>query len=380
MSSRNSDLSVPSDLAEEGTRLLRICNACRYCEGYCAVFPALERRFTFTEQDLNYLANLCHDCGECYYACQYAPPHEFALNLPKTLAQVRRETYQKYAWPGVLAGLFRRTGLALVLSAGVIPALFVLLTLLFTEPAVMFSAHSVAEGSFYQVISHTVMTASFSMVGLYVLAALGMGLKSFWRETGEPWSAFLNPGAFGQALSEALRLRYLDGAGEGCAYPGDLPSQARRWFHHLTFYGFLLTFAATTLAAIYHNLLGLEAPYPFLSAPVILGTAGGVGLLLGPIGLLWLKRNRNQELSDPGQSSLDVTFLALLFLISLTGFLLLVFRETAAMGILLAVHLGLVLGLFVTMPYGKFVHGIYRFAALVRNAVEKQREQKSSAK
>ena len=380
MSSRNSDLSVPAVLSEEKTRLLRICNACRYCEGYCAVFPALERRFTFSEQDLNYLANLCHDCGECYYACQYAPPHEFALNLPKTLAAVRKETYQKYAWPGVLAGLFRRTGLALVLSAGVIPALFVLLTLLFTEPAVMFSAHSVAEGSFYQVISHTVMTASFSMVGLYVLAALGMGLKSFWRETGEPWSAFLNPGVFGQALSEALRLRYLDGAGEGCAYPGDLPSQARRWFHHLTFYGFLLTFAATTLAAIYHNLLGLEAPYPFLSAPVILGTAGGVGLLLGPIGLLWLKRNRNQELSDPGQSSLDVTFLALLFLISLTGFLLLVFRETAAMGIMLAAHLGLVLGLFVTMPYGKFVHGFYRFAALVRNAVEKQREQKSSAK
>src|SRR3990172_8761256 len=153
MSSRNSDLSVPAVLSEEKTRLLRICNACRYCEGYCAVFPALERRFTFTEQDLNYLANLCHDCGECYYACQYAPPHEFALNLPKTLAQVRRETYQKYAWPGVLAGLFRRTGLALVLSAGIIPALFVLLTVLFTGPDVFFSAHTVTEGSFYRVIS-----------------------------------------------------------------------------------------------------------------------------------------------------------------------------------------------------------------------------------
>jgi len=99
-----------------------------------------------------------------------------------------------------------------------------------------------------------------------------------------------------------------------------------------------------------------------------------VGLLIGPIGLLWLKRNRNQELSDQKQTGLDITFLALLFLISLTGFLLLVFRETAAMGIVLAVHLGLVLGLFVTMPYGKFVHGIYRFAALVRNAVEKRKE------
>jgi citrate/tricarballylate utilization protein len=359
-------------LAEEGNRLLRICNACRYCEGFCAVFPALERRFSFTEQDVNYLANLCHDCGECYYACQYAPPHEFALNLPRTFAAVRKETYQKYAWPGVLAGLFRRTGLALVLSAVAVPAVFVLLTILFTEPSVFFAAHTVAEGSFYQVIPHNVMTWSFGMVGLFVLVALGLGLRNCWRESGEPWGAFLKPNVLGQAFSEVLRLRYLDGGGDGCAYPGDLPSQARRWFHHLTFYGFLLTFAATTVAAVYHNVLGYEAPYPFLSAPVILGTLGGVGLLIGPLGLLWLKRKRNQELSDPGQSGLDVTFLALLFLISLTGFWLLLFRETAAMGMILATHLGLVLGLFVTMPYGKFVHALYRFAALVRNGAEKR--------
>jgi len=40
------------------------------------------------------------------------------------------------------------------------------------------------------------------------------------------------------------------------------------------------------------------------------------------------------------------------------------------MGTLLAVHLGCVLALFVVMPYSKFVHGIYRGAALLRNAVE----------
>jgi citrate/tricarballylate utilization protein len=44
------------------------------------------------------------------------------------------------------------------------------------------------------------------------------------------------------------------------------------------------------------------------------------------------------------------------------------------MGTLLAVHLGFVLGLFVTLPYGKFVHGIYRYAALVRNAIEQARD------
>jgi citrate/tricarballylate utilization protein len=61
----------------------------------------------------------------------------------------------------------------------------------------------------------------------------------------------------------------------------------------------------------------------------------------------------------------------MLFLTSFTGLALLVLRETAAMGVLLALHLGVVFGFFITMPYGKFMHGIYRFAALVRYAKER---------
>jgi citrate/tricarballylate utilization protein len=61
----------------------------------------------------------------------------------------------------------------------------------------------------------------------------------------------------------------------------------------------------------------------------------------------------------------------MLFLTSLTGLALLVLRDTGAMGILLALHLGVVFGLFITMPYGKFVHGLYRFAALMKYARER---------
>jgi citrate/tricarballylate utilization protein len=91
--------AIPAAMVEEGQRMASICNACRYCEGFCAVFPALERRLSFAEGDLTYLANLCHNCGSCYYACQYAPPHEFQLNFPKMLAEIRGESYKKYAWP-----------------------------------------------------------------------------------------------------------------------------------------------------------------------------------------------------------------------------------------------------------------------------------------
>lgn len=46
---------------------------------------------------------------------------------------------------------------------------------------------------------------------------------------------------------------------------------------------------------LYHNVFGWEAPYPFLSVPVPLGSVGGVGLLIGPLGLLWLKAVRDRD-------------------------------------------------------------------------------------
>ena len=68
----------------------------------------------------------------------------------------------------------------------------------------------------------------------------------------------------------------------------------------------------------------------------------------------------------------------MLFLTSLTGFLLLMLRGTGAMGLLLAVHLGVVLALFLSLPYGKFVHGLYRFAALMKYAGERRAARSSS--
>lgn len=55
-----------------------------------------------------------------------------------------------------------------------------------------------------------------------------------------------------------------------------------------------------------------------------------------------------------------------------SGLALLALRDTAAIAILLAVHLGVVMAFFLTMPYGKFAHGIFRSAALLKHAIEKR--------
>ena len=83
----------------EASRQLTICNACRYCEGYCAVFPALERLSVITPGDVTHLADLCHDCRDCYTACMYAPPHEFAVDPPRILSAVRLASYDRYLPP-----------------------------------------------------------------------------------------------------------------------------------------------------------------------------------------------------------------------------------------------------------------------------------------
>ncbi len=354
-----------ADPTQEAARILGICNACRYCEGYCAVFPAMELRTSFTEADVSYLANLCHQCAECYYACQYAPPHEFAVNVPRTLAEARLQSYRRYAWPVRFAKAFGR-------NESVVATIVLVCVILAVGAALMVPGADRVVGDFYRVVPHAVMAGLFGAVALFVVLALLIGVIRFWKE-GAASSTHAAAPEFAHALHDVVLLKYLDNGGSGCTYPRNTDSQMRRWFHHLTFYGFFLCFAATSVAAVYHYGFGWLAPYDYFSVPVVLGTLGGIGLLIGPAGLYWLKQQRDPAIADSKQDGMDVSFLALLFLTSVTGLMLLALRQTVAMGALLLIHLGFVLALFLTMPYGKFVHGLYRFAALVRYASERSR-------
>jgi len=95
-------------------------------------------------------------------------------------------------------------------------------------------------------------------------------------------------------------------------------------------------------------------------------------LLAGPAGLCWLNVKRHPQHGDSAQKPMDRGFIALLLLTSASGLALLMLRDTSMMALLLAIHLGIVMALFLTLPYGKFAHGIYRSAALLKWAVEKR--------
>ena len=360
------EAEVPETAAMlEARRAMEVCNACRYCEGFCAVFPAMEMRRDFASGDLNYLANLCHSCKGCYYACQYAPPHEFGINVPRVLAEVRAESYAAYAWPTPLARLYGRNGLVMSLAMAGGVALVLLLTMALQRASVLYAPQPVVPGKgFYNVIPYGAMVWTASGAFLFSLAAMAIGFGRFWGDTGGKAAELLRARSLMQAFRDAATLRYLGGGGHGCNDRDEGFSSSRRHFHHAMAYGFLLCLASTSVATVYDHLLAT-------SLPVVLGTVGGIGLLVGCSGLFWLKLAGDQEPQARKLLGADAGLLLLLLMVGFTGLLLLAVRATGAMGITLAVHLGFVLALFVTMPYSKFVHSIYRTGALIRHAIER---------
>lgn len=361
------------DLFAEANRQLIICNACRYCEGLCPVFPAMEIRKTFTPQDIRYLANLCHDCRACEQACMFTPPHEFGITFPKIMSEVRMESYEHWSWPAFLAKSFSTTSKGVIL--GLLAMLAVIITAFVMIPrSTLFAVHT-EQNSIYHIVPYVVMIVPAIFLVFYGGCIWLQGSVRFWSEGDESDLLKNSPKGIGpviKALWASAIARYLGGGGAGCSYPTAKPSQARRLFHQMTVYGFLCDLISTTLAFIYQDLLHIDPPYALTSLPVLFGVVGGILLVIGVTGLIYFKVVSDKKQSADNAYSLDYAFLIFLLLCAATGLLLLILRDSSMMGTMLILHLATVAGLFITAPYGKFVHFVYRIFALIRYMVESQ--------
>jgi citrate/tricarballylate utilization protein len=370
------------NLFEDARRQLTVCNSCRYCEGYCAVFPALERLNHVTDGNAVFLANLCHDCRACYQACPYTPPHELKINIPAVLSEVRSTTYSGYAWPRRLAGLAARAGVSTVALA-VLGVLLSLAAIAGTGGLTRFWSADSGAGSFYRVIPYLILAASGMAASVYIVVVMAVGSIRFWKDVGGSRSEASDRGAWMAALRDVATMVNLKGGGSDCYQPSPLePSDARRMLHQAVLYGFALAFVSTALAALYQDILGWEPPYPFWSAPVITGSIGGALMAIGCTGLLWLKAQslkNARALISRQMASMDNAFIVVLDVAAITGMLTLVFRGTGAMAAMLTLHLASLVALYATAPYGKFVHSVYRFLALLKNRAEQRREHQQSA-
>lgn len=347
-----------TELIQEGRRQREICNACRYCEGFCSVFPAMTRQKAFADGDITHLANLCHNCRGCYYSCQYTEPHEFALNLPAALAEVRQDSWERHAWPKPLAKVFHEKGVAISgFFVACLLAIFWVLSALRPEDG----------AGFYALLSHGVMVAIFAPAFLLPLASVAFGLRSYRREVGGQRLRMADLIAAGKS---AAVLKKLDGGqGQGCNFEHeDRYSDTRRRLHQATMYGFLLCFGATSSATVLHYLFGIEAPYDLVSLPKLLGVPGGILLCIGTLGLAVLKTRADASLGSRRVWGGEMAFVLLLFLVSLTGLILYGATDSGIVPPLFMLHLSSVLTFFLLLPFTKMVHGFYRFAALAAEA------------
>ena len=186
--------------------------------------------------------------------------------------------------------------------------------------------------------------------------------------------------SYRKAIVSALTLNNLNGGhGSGCYESGESPSLWKRRYHHLVLGGFMLCFAATTVGTVYHYGLNLAAPYGWMTLPKLLGLSGGVMLLIGCAGLYLVHRQTDPRmLVEDNGYGLSLTLL--LFLTSATGLGLPMVKGTSALGVLLAVHLGCVLALFINLAFGKFTHGFFRLLALIADEHAKCENQATGKK
>ena len=342
---------------EEAKRQLAVCNACRYCEGFCAAFKAMTRYRAFDTETVVHMSNLCHNCQACYHSCQFTEPHEFGLNLPRALAVVRVDSWESHVPFPRVSKLFQSSPLVSLASVLVVATMFWLIA----------GIPWLSSDTFYDLISHNALVWIFSPLFLAPLVIVFCGLARYWRTVnGEriTWKQVL------ESLRSAATMKNLDGgAGQGCNYEKeDRYSQVRRWAHQATMYGFLLCFAATSTATVMHYGFDIVAPYPFLSLPKLLGVSGGVLLTLGTSKLIYLKTKASSLLEAPGRRASDYGFITLLWFVSTSGLLLYWLGDTDLAGSMLILHLAGIVCLFVSIPFSKMVHGFFRMAALIREA------------
>lgn len=360
------DRPARGELFAEAERQLKVCNSCRYCEGYCPVWTGLELRTTLAAGDVLHLANLCHDCRDCYSACMYVEPHEFALNPPRLFAELRQATYRDFLWRPRWAARLPRIAL-LAITALLAVACVTALAATTGNATALTSAGS---GSPYALIPHLALVALMAAPVAFGLAVLIRGLARYWAATHATAGDLTDVRAWAATLAQSATLAHMDGGGQGCDYVGDQPGTRRRWAHHLIAYGFGLCLVATTSAAAVEQFTGRLPPYPLLSVPVATGTLGGLMLAVGAAVLLCLERRADPAQGTPAMRLANTAMLADLAVVALTGLATLAARRSDAFGALLAVHLAAVLATFAVFPYSKFVHWPFRMLAIYKHNLE----------
>jgi quinone-modifying oxidoreductase subunit QmoC len=192
----------------------------------------------------------------------------------------------------------------------------------------------------------------------WVTLAAAVGGMRFWKKMGE---GTVRKGSFLANLWPVV----LDILGHK-TFGSCEKVATRRWAHLALFWGFVgaAVTSALLIWAIY--IAGMEMPLPLGNPIKLLGNLSAVLLVVGGV-LLFVSRFATHR-SLIKTSAFDFFFLGVVALVIATGVIVEAARfvmPANAAAFIYTVHLGVVLTLFLTFPYSKFAHMLYRTLALV---------------
>ncbi|MEM3714077.1 MAG: hypothetical protein QXF82_03930 [Nitrososphaeria archaeon] len=347
-------LQQEKDIIAEAARQLTICNACRYCEGYCDVWDAIEIRREFSPHDVLHLANLCHDCRDCFYACPYIPPHEFAINIPKIMKESRMISYKQFVFPKAFRWILDRFAQT-----------YFILTFLIFLALMTYVVFLHGATIFYK--SYLPMQLLFPPY-IFLLLEYSMYAYVFilWYIEGSKYWKYISKGAkveiksVFKALGDVFLHKNFRGGGTGCAYPYDKGNYFRLVAHALVMFGFIIDWVGILF-------------YPFVSLSfILLYLLGSLMMFAGSVTLLIMSGLADKNVDTEGISSFSGAFL----LLSVSGILFFLFLPTPTWTIFFLIRVSSVGSIFLLAPFSKFIHPIFRFLSLVWNRQEWAMQQK----
>jgi quinone-modifying oxidoreductase subunit QmoC len=292
---------------------------------------------------------LCHQCNDCSAHCpRDARPGD-------VIQIVRSLVVEGLAYPRALGRLVANARTTWPILFGV-PLLFWLALLGVSgllQPPADFHAYE-------QIVPHAMLYAVFfPMTGLVALAAFISG-RRYWQAMGAaaPRSRSFPSGLWATTVDISTHRRFGD-----CG-----TARFRRLGHLLLFWGFVGAAVTSALLIVAIYIQGYEMPLPLLHPYKLLGNISAVALVVGA-GILVVARFTDRDRAGTS-TAFDAFFTTVVALVIVTGVLVELVRLVApgvpaAAVALYVCHLGVVTTLFVTFPYSKFAHMLYRTLAMV---------------
>ncbi len=373
------DHNLYPELQRFGATDISACYNCGVCTAICplsvdgASFPRRMSRYAQLGLREKLLSSpelwSCYGCSECTESCPTrADPASF-------MAAARRYAVASYD----------RTHLAYLLATSRLFAGVFVVALVGLLAAFMYSVHRPVDGTtlaFFEFVPNDVVhnMGIVAMAVMGVAALIGLiemvrrvlrGPKSSATKTTAGKVAGAAVYAIGTESLAQTRFREdcADGAESGESAP-TRPWYSQRWFiHFATMWGFLGLLGATMLDYGL-ELLGVKAtgtPVPIWYPVRLLGTLAGALLIYGTTVLI-VRRLRKSDRTSLHSTTSDWTFLLMLWVAGLTGFVLelaLYLPQAPAWGYpMFLLHVGVAMALVLLVPFGKFAHVMYRPLAL----------------